>query len=798
MADFDRDSMLEMFTYEMSRLLEDLEKNVIAGESGFSMDEINEIFRIMHTIKGSAAMMLFDSISTVAHSMEDLFYYLREENPTGIDYGTLTDHVLDGMDFIKVELAKVEDGEKPDGDGSGIIRNMKGFLKALKSGTGGFEKPASPVPAAKEAKASAPAQVASDDKNALPYLVSSAEYGKAYRGTIWFENGCEMENIRAYTFIFNLKDKVTNVSHIPEDVIDENSVEYIRKHGFSFQFNSKLSYAELDEIVSSTIFLKQMDFDYLDYEDSSKSDDSFRLNKFTAKITFDEGSEMENIRAYNLVRKIEDQVLVHSHVPADLLDENSAAEIQKNGFVMTLSSDMSYWDLSKLLNETIFLKSLDLIEAGGDDAMNFDQVVEERDEVIQQEETAVVSQAEPKNTTAQLSGGAESAKKPATQHVISVNVSKLDLLLNLMGELVIAEAMVTQNPELDGLELESFVKEARQLHKIINDIQDAVMGMRLIPLQSTFAKMQRIVRDMCRQLNKEVELVVIGEDTEVDKNIIEHISDPLMHVIRNAVDHGIEAPEVRKAAGKPEKGKVILEAKNTGGDVLIIIRDDGQGLNRDKILNKAKNNGLLRRDASEYSDKEIHQFIFLPGFSTNEKITNFSGRGVGMDVVSTNLEFVGGSVSVESIPGEGSQFTMKIPLTLAIIEGMTIKMGGAKYTIPIISIKKSFIATEKDIFRDPSGNEMIKERGEVYNVVRLYEFFGVESEHTKVEEGVMIMLENGEQSVCLFVDELIGEQQVVVKSIPKYIKKIRGISGCTLLGNGDISLIIDVGGFFDK
>jgi len=320
----------------------------------------------------------------------------------------------------------------------------------------------------------------------------------------------------------------------------------------------------------------------------------------------------------------------------------------------------------------------------------------------------------------------------------------------------------------------------------------------MVPLSATFFKMHRIVRDMCRQLGKDVQLEIIGEETEVDKNIIEHISDPIMHIIRNSVDHGIEMPDERLALGKNEKGTVTLEAKNTGGDVLIIIKDDGAGLDRDKILKKAKNGGLLKKPESEYSDKEIQQFIFLPGFSTNEKVTSFSGRGVGMDVVSTNLELVGGSVLVDSTPGQGSTFTLKIPSSLAIIDGMTVKMGGAKYTIPIISIKQSFKAAQKDIFTDPNGNEMISTRGEIYNVIRLYEFFGIETDVKNIEDGILIMLENGDQTVCVLADELYGEQQVVMKAIPKYFKKIRGISGCTLLGNGEISLIIDVAGFFDK
>jgi len=271
-----------------------------------------------------------------------------------------------------------------------------------------------------------------------------------------------------------------------------------------------------------------------------------------------------------------------------------------------------------------------------------------------------------------------------------------------------------------------------------------------------------------------------------------------MHIVRNSLDHGIEMPDRRKASGKSEKGRVLLEARNAGNEVWIIIKDDGQGLNKERIMEKAKNNGLLRKAENEYTDREIFQFIFMPGFSTNDTVTSYSGRGVGMDVVNKNLEFVGGSVVVDSVPGEGSMFILKIPLTLAIIKGMIIDLGGARYTVPIASIRDSFRPNPADIFMDPNGNEMITVRGDHYNVVRLHEFFGLSGPVRETAEGIMMIIENGDDAVCLFVDDLIGEQQVVAKSIPKYIKKIRGVSGCTLLGNGDISLIIDVPGLFDK
>jgi two-component system chemotaxis sensor kinase CheA len=306
---------------------------------------------------------------------------------------------------------------------------------------------------------------------------------------------------------------------------------------------------------------------------------------------------------------------------------------------------------------------------------------------------------------------------------------------------------------------------------------------------------------MCKKLNKEVELKFAGEETEVDKNIIEHISDPLMHLIRNSIDHGIETSEERLKKGKPQTGTITLSAQNAGSDVLITVTDDGKGLNRVKILEKAKKNGLLYKPENEMSDKEVFSLIFLPGFSTKDNISEFSGRGVGMDVVLKNIEAVGGSVSVDSVAGESTTVTLKIPLTLAIIDGMNIRVGAATYTIPTVSIRESFRADKKNIIIDPDKNEMIMVRGRCYPALRLHEHFKVRTNITDITEGIIVMVENGDDTICIFADELIGEQQVVVKTLPAYIRnirKIRGLAGCTLLGDGSISLILDTAGFFEK
>lgn len=387
-------------------------------------------------------------------------------------------------------------------------------------------------------------------------------------------------------------------------------------------------------------------------------------------------------------------------------------------------------------------------------------------------------------------------KKGEAQSFISVNIKKMDLLMDLIGELVIAEATVLQNPDLKipGLDLSNFQKSAAQLSKITSELQDAIMAMRMMPLKNTFQKMNRIVYDTSKKLGKDIELEVIGEDTEVDKNIIEHISDPLMHLIRNSVDHGIESNEKRKEIGKKEKGRIILEAKNEGGQVWISVSDNGQGLNRENILAKAKANGLLgNRSEKDFTDKEVYNFITLPGFSTKKQVTEYSGRGVGMDVVVKNIQGVGGMLDIESVEGQGSTMTMKIPLTLAIIDGIIFSVGETNFVSPTNSVLEFIRLTSDKLIVEPDGEEYVMIREEYYPLVRLNRFYHLKGAIDNIEDGIVVVLTHEDKSFAVFADKLVGEQEIVVKPIPSYIKKVRGISGCTQLGDGSISLILDAG-----
>lgn len=759
----DKESMLDMFIFEMNQLLDQLEQLIIECETGYSSDNINEIFRIMHTVKGSAAMMMFDGMSKTAHAVEDLFFFLREENPTISDYSKLTDVILEGMDFIKGELIKISEGTEANDDPTLIIKSINEFLKQLKDEQN-FDNSTQ--------------NEKNVNSNNVPNVLEEQNlqenYNNTFKCTLFFEKDCGMENVRALNVINNLKQYGHILSTTPENVMDEASEEIIQKDGFKFLILTDIEYKEIYDIINETIYLKEFEIS------------EYSIKKYEAFIIFDDGCEMENIRAFTIVHNLKELANDIETNPKDLTDENNTEFIRKNGFKISFTSEKDLNEINTFFEKTAFIKKLELKTA--------DQIQKENENNNEQNEKSDLD----KNQQNDKAKTSKETKKSGTQQMISISVNKLDKLLNLMGELVIAEAMTTQNPDLNGLNLENFNKSARQLRKIIKDVQDNVMSMRMVTLDATFFKMQRIVRDMCKALNKNVELIIEGGDTEADKNIIEHISDPLMHIIRNSVDHGIELPEVRVKNNKPEKGTIKLEAKNSGGEILIIVKDDGIGINKKRVLEKAKNAGILKKHESEYTDREICQLIFHAGLSTKETVTNYSGRGVGMDVVTANIEQVGGNIIVESEEGYGTTTILKIPLTLSIIDGMLITMGGAKYTIPISSIKETFKAKKENIFFDPDGNEMITVRNDVYNVVRLYEFFDVQSDIKDIEEGVIIIIENGASAFCLFVDELIGEQPVVVKSIPKYIKKINGISGCTLLGNGDISLIIDVSVFFEN
>ncbi|MDD2216460.1 MAG: chemotaxis protein CheA [Eubacteriales bacterium] len=635
-ADNINDSVLEMYLFESSTLLEQLDGILIESEKDgeLSSQSVDEIFRIMHTIKGSSAMMDYEVIAQVCHKLEDLFYIIRENGIPTDCFNELFDLVLRVSDFLKDEIAKIQQNQN------------------LSTG-----------------------------------------------------------NDQLLSEILSLLDKMT--------IQDQKKTYYLH-------------------------------------------------------IRFSADCQMENIRAFMLLDKLDGQVLIT--IPDELqTNQDASGLIKENGFYCSISTNQSEKQIREAILGTLSVQSCDFIDSLPIPGCNSEHI---------------------SNETKPPSSVKHTPSITVKQNLINVDLNKLDELMDLVGEIVIAESMVTGNSDLAGLELDNFRKSARQLGKLMNELQDIVMSIRMIPIASTFHKMSRIVRDMSKKLAKDVDFIMVGESTEMDKTIIDGIADPLMHLVRNAMDHGIENREERIAANKNPTGKLVLSAQNVGGDIIISMNDDGKGIDPDGILEKAKEKNLLSKPENEMTEREIFNLLTLPGFSTNSVVTEFSGRGVGMDVVRKGVEKVGGTVTIESSKGLGTNVFFKIPLTLAIIESMEIKVGEHIYTIPITNVRESFKASKEQLLCDPDGNEMIMIRGVCYPIIRLHTIFNVVGDFTEIEDGILLLVDSGECLACIFADKLIGKNQVVVKPLPFYLNhyatKGCGIAGCTIMGNGNISLILDI------
>lgn len=374
---------------------------------------------------------------------------------------------------------------------------------------------------------------------------------------------------------------------------------------------------------------------------------------------------------------------------------------------------------------------------------------------------------------------------------IRVNTEKVDQLINLVGELVITQAMLAQVvSKVDPVMHEALVKGMGQLERNTRDLQESVMAIRMLPIGFVFSRFPRVVRDLAQKLGKEVELKTFGEGTELDKGLIEKISDPLTHLVRNSLDHGIETPEKRVAAGKPVKGTVTLRAFHQGGNIVIEVADDGAGLSRGRILAKAKERGLPVSDAM--SDQDVWNLIFEPGFSTAEIVTDVSGRGVGMDVVRRNIQALGGGVDIQSVLGSGTRMSIRLPLTLAILDGLSVSVGDQIYIVPLTFISECFQPKAADIKTVGARSRLAQVRGDYLSVVALHEFFGVEAKASEVDKGIMVIVESDGAKKAMFVDDLLGQHQVVIKSLESNYRKVPGISGATIMGDGRVALILDV------
>lgn len=725
-SDFNMDGMLDVYLFENRQLLEKLQDKVLEQKDDecFDEDSINEIFRTMHTIKGSSGIMMFDDITEVSHKLEDIFFYIRESHPENVSHVKLVEHVLEVADFINGEMDKLADGGEADGSSKEIIKSLDKFLASIKDDK-------------KEEVIKENVHVTPNQFYIAPVATKASHF---YRIYVTYDKDTSMANVHAYKLVFALKDLAEDLLYYPEDILtDVSSGDTIIEEGFKILLQAQCDESRIREIIKEGYEIVKVDVEEIPPNIYQKGIDAFGMS---SEMVIDLESSVEEIetKAASGEYPAASSDLVIAPPPVQLPDKKEFAP--------------------------------------GD---------------------FVIESKQPGKSKKLVKDKPKAAEKTT---FISVDVKKMDMLMDLIGELVISESVVLQNPDLKvpGLRLDNFHKAAGQMVKIATDLQDVIMSMRMVPLTNTFQKMNRIVFDCSRKLGKDVEFKMIGDTTEVDKNIIEHISDPLMHLVRNAVDHGIETDEERKAKGKTGRGRVTLSAKTESGKVWIGVSDNGGGLDRKKIIEKARKNGILdySRTDSSYTDKEVYQLITLPGFSTNEQVTEYSGRGVGMDVVVSNIQSIGGTLEIDSTPGEGSTMLLKIPLTLAIIDGIVMRVGNNSFVIETRSVKEFINVKQESVVTKPNGEEILMLRGEGYPVLRLADWYGIPGAEKEIQNGMIVMVEDEEKTFCLFVDELIGKQEIVVKPIPDYIKRVHGISGCTQLGDGRIALILDIVGLLEE
>lgn len=761
--------IIREFLIDIQEILDDLEPSILSLEkireekkelSEESLYVLHGVFRLFHSIKGSADYLHFDNLVNVAHAAENLLDNIRKSairlNSEHIDL------LCKAHDIIKNSLSHIEEHLNDDGV-AGITQELLiQFDPEKYSSTLSADASGAVTAFTKETEGKDIGTAPAIDLDLSPEEIISPEMAQHFQQ-------------EADDLLQEIEEDLLTWSKKPEDT---KPVERLFRNIHSFKGNCGfLGYGDLEKLShrAETIL------------DTIKSGEEIQNDKIPdmllqlldvyketlAKISEGGNGAIEGVDTY--LDLLDDLLLPKGKAAEAEHQPPRLGEIlQKQGVVTSDDVETALETQAKPIG-TLLVESGAASEKDVARALGLQQKIQAK---------------EPKPSMA----AATSAIHASKRQDIRVDLDKLDSLINLTGELVIAENMIINNPDLKGLELENFNKAGQHMVKIVRELQEMAMNIRMVPVAGLFRRMIRLVHDLSRKSGKKVDLQLVGETTEIDKTVIEKITDPLVHLLRNSMDHGLEGPDERVAAGKPGTGTVKLSASHEEGNVIISIFDDGRGLDRDKILNKAIQKGLLDNDGSQMSNKDVFNLIFLPGFSTADKITDVSGRGVGMDVVRQNLESIKGNIEIRSKAGQGTTMILRIPLTLAIIEGMLIRTGNSLYILPILSIKESFQPTPDMITVTPDGHEHVRVRENLLPVLRLHKLHNITPDNHDLAKGILIVLETDNTNICLFVDELMGQQQTVIKGLSNYINKasdVGGVSGCTILGNGEVCLILD-------
>jgi len=743
--DDDQIEIIQEFITESRDMIEQLEPQIIELGQNSNPEIINAIFRLFHSMKGSAGFLEFDHLTRVAHAAENLLDLIRNGEIT-----LIPDHVnllCAACDFAKDALDKVEgcfsDTEMADAADIMAEKLRQTIEQAKKGGTAAASAAEEPPIFDQTLEIGTGAD--------LPQLVINDEMRQSF-----VAEGVEL-----------LQNAEQGLLSWGDQEHDLDALADLFRNIHSFKGNCGFfGFAEMEKLAH------QMET----VLDRAKSGSPLATDKPTDVLlaALDLLQTAVNDISTGCGGEIPD---LSEHLDAlqkllpPMLGEILVAEGVDASCISTALSSQKKRPLGEIL-----------IEQGKASAAQVTAA-------LQKQKAAQTSQKEQAKPAASRAVATQDKRQD-----IRVDLTKLDSLINLIGEMVIAENMLINNPDLKGMELENFNKAGQHMSKLVRELQEMAMTIRMVPVSGLFRRMIRLVHDISTKAGKKVELVLIGEETEIDKTVIETITDPLVHLLRNSLDHGLEPPDERLAAGKDEKGTVTLSARHEEGEVWVTVEDNGRGLNRERIIEKAISKGMIDGDGSDLSDRAIYNLIFMPGFSTAAQVTDISGRGVGMDVVKKNLEKIKGKINVTSVPGKGSRIDLRIPLTLAIIDGMMVRVGDTTAILPTLSILEAFRPTKEQMTLTPDGDELVRVREDFFPILRLHEILEKEPDSPDLCEGILIIIEHQDDRFCLCVDEIVGQQQTVIKGLSKFMGNVTGVSGCTILGDGGVSLILDIGG----
>ncbi|HLE10795.1 MAG: hypothetical protein A2504_11620 [Bdellovibrionales bacterium RIFOXYD12_FULL_39_22] len=754
--------LVEEFILESVEMLDDVEPLVIASKV-IDQGLANSLFRPVHNIKGTAGCFNFNNISKVAHAAENLLSLIRtnEHSSRHID----VDILIKFFDYLRKTLSAVMEHHSDGGfetEAASFIRELEALIHGL----------------------SAPDVVLSPEIKRDPIATSEPETSTKAENIGGIINDAALESLKELVaekgLDKNVLDSLASTSkaknvEAPTSKMDDESIKI-------FQTEVKELLEDIENNLMSFVSnIKNIDLLRDIYRSVHTLKGNFGLFNFSLLEIF--SHKIETL----IDELINNTIPITKNAVEDLI---TIVDILQEGFELSNKNDLDRWN-----NKS----GLRMIER----YLNHSSVADFAAKASELKIEDINLSFSDKNTSTGDGSNNPSSEAGMAKKDIRIDTVKLDYLNDIVGELLIAKTMIHKDIDFNTKNGENLKKSFHFFTKVLAELQDTSMAMRMIPVSSMFKKMVRIVHDISKKTNKKVKIEFFGESTEVDKSLIDVINNPLLHMLRNSVDHGIESEEVRVGLGKPKFGTIKVGAIHESGEVWIIVSDDGRGLDRVKIAAKAHEMGLINHDGSSMTDQEVYRLIFAPGFSTAEKVSDISGRGVGMDVVMQNIQKMKGRVTIDTKVGVGTTFTIKIPLTLAIIDGMLVNCGGIKYTIPIDSITETIKAKNLEIDQIVQGQELIKVRKRMIPIVRLHNVHKITHATEKIEEGVLMVLESRGSTIALLVDQLLGQHQTIIKSLPSYFEKvnlnyIKGISGCSIQGDGEVGLILDVASLMEK